>query len=104
MVSDIGIPSDAEMRRFVLAVQSKVADVSLAYERKGKKLMRLATPAVKAAVSDVATLQKRWQRGEFVHTRREEESLKVVSKWLVEAWHRLHGTEIPGVTWIRDEQ
>lgn len=99
----VQIPSDPETQRFVRAVQSKVAQVSVAYERKGRSLVSCATPAVRRAIAMVAALQKRWQAGDYTHSRQEEEALKTLSKWLVEAWHRLHGTEVPPTSWIRDD-
>ena len=98
----VAIPSDTEMRKFVTAVQSQTAKVTAAYIRSGRDIMDLATPVIKQAIVTIAGLQKRYAGGDFVHTAKEEEALKAYSQWLVEAWHNLHGTEIPKTTWIRE--
>ena len=99
----VQIPSDPETRRFVSAVQAKMGQVAAAYEDRGRNLVELATPAVRQSIVSVSVLQRRWRSGDYTHTRKDEEALKVLSKWLVEAWHRLHGTEVPKATWIKGE-
>ncbi len=99
----IRIPTDRETLRFIAAVQVKTADVAAAYARSGKDLFRLATPAIKQATATISRLQKRHAAGDLTHTSDDEQALRDYSRWLVEAWHRLHGTEVPKTTWIRDE-
>ena len=96
------IPTDPETRKFIAAVQAQTAKVQDAYKRGGRDLMSRATPQVLDAVKTIAVMQRRHGRGDLTHTTAEEDALKVYSQWLVEAWHRLHGTEVPETTWIKD--
>jgi 2-methylisocitrate lyase-like PEP mutase family enzyme len=95
-------PTPPNMLQFIEAVQAKTAEVTLAYTQHGRDLMSLASPAIRDAVSAIAEMQKRHARGDYVHTEKELQALKDYSKWLVEAWHRLRGTETPATTWINE--
>ena len=98
----VAIPTDRETLKFIAAVQAKTAEVAAAYAKEGKNLFERATPAIKAATARISELQRRHAAGDLTHTPADEQALKDFSRWLVEAWHRLKGTEIPKTTWIRE--
>jgi len=91
-----------DMLQFIAAVQAKTAEVTLAYAKQGRDLLSLASPAIQKAVAAIAEMQKRHAVGDYVHTAEELQALKDYSTWLVEAWHRLQGTETPPATWINE--